>query len=63
MPAPPVNVRRRAGLDRDRADAHVAAIDMPAFVARLTISTAGEGGQIVLHRATIAQEQDMNKCP
>ena len=45
-PAPRVFVRRNAGPDRDRADPHVAKVDVPAFVGCIERATAGELGHV-----------------
>jgi hypothetical protein len=45
IPAPLVNVRRSAGLYRDRADADITEIDVPAFVAGFRTAAAGEGSR------------------
>ena len=45
-PTPRIFVRRNAGADRDRADAHVTIVDVPAFVGSIERAAAGEGGHV-----------------
>ena len=44
IPLPWISIVRVAGADRDRADANVAAIDMPALFGGIEGSAAGEDG-------------------
>src|SRR6478672_4343386 len=46
IPTPRIFVRRNAGADRDRADAHVTIVDVPAFVGSIERAAAGEGGHV-----------------
>ncbi len=39
-------MRRHAGAERDRADAHVTVIDVPAFIRGIERAAAGEGGHV-----------------
>src|SRR6266702_2429665 len=45
-PAPRVFVMRNSSAERDRVDAHVAVIDVPAFVGSVGREPAGEGGHV-----------------
>jgi hypothetical protein len=49
-PSPRIFIMRNAGSDRDRADLLVAVIDVPAFLAGVGRSAAGEGGHAPLKR-------------
>ena len=53
-PAPRVLVRWNADPLRDRADADVAVIDVPAFILGFGIAAAGEGGHALLKRSGCA---------
>ena len=44
MPAPLVDVLWNAGARADRADMHVAKVDVPSFLVRVFATAAGEGG-------------------
>ncbi len=46
VPAPRVLVVRNANADRNRTDVHVAEINVPAFMAVVCGSAAGEGGHV-----------------
>jgi hypothetical protein len=50
IPAPRIGVMRNAGAHRDRAGLHVPVIDVPAFLAGMGRSAAGEGGHALLKR-------------
>jgi hypothetical protein len=41
---------RDAGAERERADVHVAVVDVPAFLAGVMVAAAGEGGHTPLKR-------------
>jgi hypothetical protein len=43
-------IMRNADADRDRADLNVAIVDVPAFLAGMGRSAAGEGGHALLKR-------------
>jgi hypothetical protein len=47
-PSPRVFVMRHAGAERGRADAHVAAKDVPAFVGGIEIAAAGNRGHAAI---------------
>jgi hypothetical protein len=50
--SPPwVFIVRNAGADLDRAGVNVAPIDVPAFLRRIGITAAGEGGHAALKRS------------
>src|ERR1700736_6068246 len=53
-PSPWVFVMRNAGADRDRADVDIAIVDMPAFLAGIRRSAAGERGHAPLKRNLIS---------
>jgi hypothetical protein len=44
IPTPRIFVRRNAGADRDRADAHITIVDVP--VGSIERAAAGEGGHV-----------------
>jgi hypothetical protein len=50
-PSPWVLMVRNAGADLDRAGVDVAPIDVPAFLRRIGIAAAGEGGHAALKRS------------
>ncbi len=50
IPAPGIFARWHAGSDRDRADAHVTVIDVPAFVGSIERAAAGELGHALSKR-------------
>src|SRR5258708_33208606 len=47
-PCPGMGVVRVAGADHDRADADVAEVDLPAFVAGFEIAAAGKDGRGII---------------
>src|SRR3981081_415160 len=47
-PAPWIFVMRNAGSERDRADVHVAIVDVPAFFAGVSQSAAGAGAHAAM---------------
>lgn len=51
IPTPRILVIWDAGADRDRADTHIAVIDVPAFLAGFRIAPAGEFGHPLYKRA------------
>jgi hypothetical protein len=50
LPSPLIDVDGNAGTDRDCADMHIAAIDVPAWLAGVRIAVAGEDGHTLLKR-------------
>jgi hypothetical protein len=50
IPLPWIFIIRIAAADRDRADAHVTIVDVPAFLAGVSRSAAGEFGHAPLKR-------------
>ena len=50
-PAPRIFVMRDAGADRNRAGLYVAIVDVPAFLAGIRGSAAGESGHAPLKRS------------
>jgi hypothetical protein len=57
IPAPRIFARRHAGADRDRADAHVTVIDVPAFFEGIERAAAAELRHGRYQSATAPREQ------
>jgi hypothetical protein len=57
MPLPRIFIMRVAAADRDRADAHVTIVDVPAFLRGSGRSAAGEFGHAALKRGLTKRER------